>query len=605
MKNCPKCKATYPVDFTHCPKDGLRLADTDAWSPGSIIRGKYRILDIIGEGGMATVYKAEHVHFGEIRALKVMSHELDADPAFVRRFMQEAVVTRRLQHLNAVRVEDVDEDEDGRPFMVMEHIQGRTLQGVMQAEGRMTVARACGLTKQIAQALEAAHKLGMVHRDIKPGNIMLANDGEVVKVLDFGIAKVMEASLVENGLLHSTLTIRGMLVGTPAYMSPEQAMGKRGDELDGRSDIYSLGVVMYEMLAGDVPLKADSELQFRMAHVGTAPLPIRQLRPDIPEALAYLVMSCLEKDRDQRPASAKAFIDVIQDWKRVPDGFQAVTRKSTERVQVSLQQVEIQQPATAQTEADGVTRLRAHPEPPGANAKSDRMDLTVARNAFPLKSSATALSFAFVAMIIVLAVWFKLKSKPDARLSAAATATIEPIPQEHPKPQTEPPELSNPRWSTTYYDYQDDYRAYFTASRLGTPGAKLTVRQASRYRGDEGNRDKGELVHLQIPHAVGGGLTASVWFDDSPMKGMEWISSPDGQTLTLALEPVETEEFLLDLRSRESLHVIYIAKDGAAYQVDIQVGHMPTVSPSSYTKVFSPPAVESALDFPGSFKEVK
>ncbi len=160
----------------------------------------------------------------------------------------------------------------------------------------------------------------MVHRDIKPANIVLvyANqpithspdrpitqspDHPIAKVLDFGIAKIKEAHLERSGLRLTTLTGTGMLIGTPAYMSPEQAMGKRGEELDGRSDLYSLGVVMYQMLAGDLPLKADSEMQMLMAQINTRPAYIRTRRPDLPEAIASLVMRCLEKLPDQRPGS--------------------------------------------------------------------------------------------------------------------------------------------------------------------------------------------------------------------------------------------------------------------------------------------------------------
>jgi len=358
MNKCPKCSSAYALDFTHCPKDGSRLESINTWLPGSTIKGKYRILSVIGAGGMATVYKAEHIRFGEIRALKVISAELGGDPGFVRRFIQEAVVTRRLQHMNAVHVEDVDEDEDGRPFIVMEFIEGRTLQQVMSATGPMAVERVCSLTKQIAEALDAAHGLGIVHRDLKPGNVIIQHRSEIARVLDFGIAKVMESPLEGGAAPHSTLTIKGMVIGTPAYMSPEQAMGNSGGELDGRSDIYSLGIVTYEMLTGDLPLHADSEMGFRIAHIGTVPTPISNRRPDLPEPLVNLVMSCLAKDREHRPTSARAFIDVIKDSKDWSGRRQAATRKSAERVHFPYEQIKAQQPAKGRKEAQEVTRLK-------------------------------------------------------------------------------------------------------------------------------------------------------------------------------------------------------------------------------------------------------
>src|SRR5579863_5482269 len=312
MKACPNCGTNHPANYTHCPRDGTPLVEAYAWREGTVVRGKYRILGKIGEGGMALVYKAVHTRFDELRALKVMSPELAGDQAFVKRFMHEAVLTRRLQHANAVRVEDIDEAEDGRPFIVMEYIEGRSLKEVIQAEAPMAVERVCLVISQVAQALDAAHRLGIVHRDIKPANIFLvAQNGsvgeqEVAKVLDFGIAKVREAYLDDSASSHHTLTGTGNVIGTPAYMSPEQARGLRGDQLDGRSDVYSLGVVMYEMLVRGLPLQADTSVQWILAHAQTPPRPLREARPDlpIPPAVAAVVMRCLEKDPQNRPESA-------------------------------------------------------------------------------------------------------------------------------------------------------------------------------------------------------------------------------------------------------------------------------------------------------------
>ena len=290
----------------------------NAWPSGTVVGEKYRILGWIGAGAMAAVYRAEHIHFAEARALKVINPELAGNQSFVRRFMQEAVLTRRLRHPNAVRVDDIDKAADGRPFIVMEYVEGRALQDVMREQGPMAAARVCAIVKQLAAALEAAHALGIVHRDVKPSNIILRNtsQGERAVVLDFGIAKAREAQLGESGPEHVTMTGVGLLIGTPAYMSPEQATGKRGDELDGRSDLYSLGVVMYQMLTGELPLKADSELQLLLAHVSETPVPLQTRRPDIPRLIADLAMKCLEKDPHQRPKDARAVIDAIESWER-------------------------------------------------------------------------------------------------------------------------------------------------------------------------------------------------------------------------------------------------------------------------------------------------
>jgi tetratricopeptide (TPR) repeat protein len=283
-----------------------------------MIRGKYRILGKLGQGGMATVYKALHVGFDEVCALKVINLELASDLSFVKRFGQEAALTRKLQHPNAVRVEDIDQADDGRPFMVMEFIEGESLKDVIQHQAPLPVPRACRIAKQVAAALDAAHRLGMIHRDIKPGNILLSRPAtgageELAKVLDFGIAKMREAHLAAGA---ATLTRTGTSIGTPAYMSPEQAMGKTGEGLDGRADLYSLGVVMYEMLTGDLPIKGESEVQMLIGQINAAPQPIRTLRPELPEGIDAIVMRCLEKDPARRPASGAALIALIDAFER-------------------------------------------------------------------------------------------------------------------------------------------------------------------------------------------------------------------------------------------------------------------------------------------------
>ncbi len=320
MKYCDVCHFTYPNEFTTCPKDQALLRITADLAPGTVIRDKYLILEKIGAGGMASVYRAKHLAFGEIRALKVVSTKLMDDDAFIRRFKTEAVVTRKLQHPNAVRVDDLDTTEDGRPFIIMECVEGRDLRALIQREGPLPVDRALNIARQVASALTEAHHLGITHRDIKPDNILLVNqeDGtELVKVLDFGIAKVREGAMDLGGGYTATKT--GMVVGTPQYISPEQAMGKQGDAIDGRADLYSLGVVLYEMLTGHLPFDSDTPVGLLLHHIQTIPTPPHELCPElgIPEALSLLLMKALEKDRTRRFQSAdemSAALDQPQQW---------------------------------------------------------------------------------------------------------------------------------------------------------------------------------------------------------------------------------------------------------------------------------------------------
>ena len=291
--------------------DSTSLVDSGLWTEGSIIRGKYRIIRKVGQGGMGTVYEALHLRFNERRALKVMSPEVASDPEFVKRFEREAVLTRRLQHPNAVHVDDIEEAEDGRPYIVMEFVEGQSLRRLIQQSGPLPVPRVCSIIKQAAAALGAAHQLGMVHRDIKPDNIVLlaAAAGEQAKVLDFGIAKLKESRAGDVNL-----TATGAIIGTPQYMSPEQAMGKRGEELDGRSDLYSLGVVMYQMLTGQLPFAADTTLALLQAHAFEVPRAIAEVRPDLglPDAISRVVMRCLAKKPEDRPADAQALIAELE-----------------------------------------------------------------------------------------------------------------------------------------------------------------------------------------------------------------------------------------------------------------------------------------------------
>ena len=308
VKYCDTCRSAYPNDFNTCPRDQAALRATADLVPGMVVRGKYEILEKIGAGGMAAVYRVRHLAFGEVRAMKVVAAKLCDDEGFLKRFRTEAVVTRRLQHPNAVRVDDLDVTEDGRPFIVMEHVQGKNLREVIREEGAFGVARAAAIGGQVASALAAAHALGITHRDIKPDNILLTvgPDGQAqAKVLDFGIAKVREGSFdVGPGY---TPTETGMVVGTPQYVSPEQAMGKRGDQLDGRSDLYSLGVTLYEMITGRLPFESTTPMGMILHHIQTPPPPPQKVRPDLglPPAVGALLMRALQKDPGRRFRTAE------------------------------------------------------------------------------------------------------------------------------------------------------------------------------------------------------------------------------------------------------------------------------------------------------------
>jgi serine/threonine protein kinase len=234
----------------------------------------------------------------------------------VKRFKTEAIITRKLRHPNAVQLEDFDTTADGRPFIVMEYVQGRDLRTLIHDSGTVPIARAFNIARQVASALGAAHKLGIVHRDIKPDNIIIipqpagAESQDLVKVFDFGIAKMRGTG---SDVATGTSTQTGMVVGTPQYVSPEQASGKIGDLIDGRSDLYSLGVVLYQMLTGNLPFHSDTPVGYLIHHLQTAPTPPTALKPPVrlPESVSSLLMKALEKDRNQRFQNAEEFIAAL------------------------------------------------------------------------------------------------------------------------------------------------------------------------------------------------------------------------------------------------------------------------------------------------------
>jgi serine/threonine-protein kinase len=265
---------------------------------------RFRLVRRLGQGGMGTVFLAEQIGVGNRRvALKVLNRKLLDDPDFLLRFQNEAGSTGRIHHANVVTIYESAQADDGTPYIAMEFLEGESLRQVLTRRGALPLPEVAEIVRQAARGLNAAHRLGIIHRDLKPDNIFLTrgDEGElVVKVVDFGIAKLCESA---------AHTQTGMVLGTPAYMSCEQASGMRSDELDARSDIYSLGVVVYEMLTGRVPFNSDTPLGYLRKHMLEEPPPFRAIAQGlgVPPAVESAVMRALAKDRDQRYGSALDF----------------------------------------------------------------------------------------------------------------------------------------------------------------------------------------------------------------------------------------------------------------------------------------------------------
>jgi len=269
---------------------------------GSEVDGRYRVIELIGEGGMGKVYLAEHVEIGKRVALKVLHPSYSRMPDLVERFRREARAASKIGHPNIVDVTDSGTTADGSVYFVMEYLEGVELGSVIEREGALDVARALKITGQISRALSAAHREGIIHRDLKPENIFLiARDGtaDVVKVLDFGIAKTTEAEAARE----RRLTSPGMAMGTPEYMSPEQAAGRPAD---ARCDVYALGAILYEMVTGVPPYSGDNFMEILTKKATQDPPPPSQVRAELPSQVSELVMAAMARSPGDRPQTMEA-----------------------------------------------------------------------------------------------------------------------------------------------------------------------------------------------------------------------------------------------------------------------------------------------------------
>lgn len=293
------------------------MSDSSTDDPliGALVDGKYSIVELIGKGGMGSVYRAEHNLMERTVAIKFLRiTEIDeSSEEYLRRFKQEAQTASQLRHPSAITIYDYGignfGDRDDSPFLVMEYIEGRTLKSIIK-EGRVPAERLIPLMIQVCGALEEAHKLGIIHRDLKPDNIMVSSRGdgsEWAHVLDFGIAKK-----VTNATGEANMTRTGSVIGTPKYMSPEQILTKNVDQ---RADVYSLGLIIYEALSGALPFSSNSLMELAVMHVKETPEPLLKRAPDLklPKAFEKVVMNALEKDPEKRPGSARELSNELRE----------------------------------------------------------------------------------------------------------------------------------------------------------------------------------------------------------------------------------------------------------------------------------------------------
>lgn len=311
FKSCPICGTRYPLHVEMCSADGASLGEDVAdGRVNAVFAERYEVQSVIGVGGMSTVYRARQKMLDRLVAIKVLDRELAKQPESVKRFLQEARTISRFDHENLVSVHDFGVTPDGQPFIVMDHIEGRTLEEIINQEGPLEVGRSLYLFLAASNGVAFAHDAGIIHRDIKPGNFMVSADQhgtEYVKLVDFGLAKLKQSL---EGYAEK-LTQGDLVIGTVDYMSPEHCQGL---ELDARTDVYAFGCVMYETLAGIEPFGSENLLQTIQNQINKLPTPFKQLHPGlkIPDALEKVIFKCLEKNREHRYQSMHELRDELR-----------------------------------------------------------------------------------------------------------------------------------------------------------------------------------------------------------------------------------------------------------------------------------------------------
>ena len=318
MKYCSACKEKYDDSVSFCPVDGEVLEGDPGSIVNTVLDGQYQMEALLGKGGMGAVYRARHILLGDRVAIKVLPPEVRTNAEWLRRFRREGQAARRFRHPNSVTVYDLRTAADGTIYMVMEYVEGHTLDAELKKRGKFSAAEAFEVLTPVMSVLDTAHSMGVVHRDLKPENIMIGNpsgNGEpVVKLLDLGIAKMREIAGVDTQG-NTALTMAGQVLGTPYYMSPEQwgeIPRDENPEIDGRADIYSLGLVFYEMIAGRRCYSGTTLNELRREHVSTPARPLCELVPSVPKGFSDAIQRATAKDRADRQPTASVLASELK-----------------------------------------------------------------------------------------------------------------------------------------------------------------------------------------------------------------------------------------------------------------------------------------------------
>ena len=425
-KTCPQCGQTYDFEQRFCPRDGSTLrAPAGSNLVGSVLADRYHIVRRIGEGGMGQVYLAEHVKMRRRSAVKVLHQGMVNDPDAIARFNREASNASQIQHPNVAAIYDFGETDDGLIYLAMEFIDGEPLRKMIERQGALTAIQAADITRQVADALEAAHEMGIVHRDLKPDNIMIArgrNGEDVAKVVDFGIAKATSGD-------DQKVTRTGLAIGTPEYMSPEQLSG---DSLDNRTDIYSLGLVAFNMLTGQLPFPAVSSREAMIARLTERPRTLAEIKDDVawPAELQTVMDRALASQPQERYAHAS---DFGRDLVRAVDNMPESALSSTGTLAIAVPHPNaptVQRPVPADAAPPKPAPTPSAPTPPATRPMGRRPTPLIA--GAPTQVDGAGAGRVVLTAFIVLAIlvgggagWFIFTSRnkpaPPPVTSAAAT----------------------------------------------------------------------------------------------------------------------------------------------------------------------------------------
>jgi len=334
---CPECNSENPADTHFCGNCGTKItpyeditsaptrtiqAEKKELTIGSIFAGRYQVIEELGKGGMGKVYKVLDKDIEEKVALKLLNPEITADEHTIKRFRNELKFARKISHKNVCRMYDLSKEE-GTHYITMEYVSGEDLKSMIRMMGQLSAGKAIVVARQVCEGLVEAHRLGVVHRDLKPQNVMIDREGNA-RIMDFGIARSLKAK---------GITGEGVIIGTPEYMSPEQVEGEEADE---RSDIYSLGVILYEMVTGQVPFAGDTPLSIAVKHKTEAPRDPREINSLVPDDISQVILKCMEKDTEKRYQNAEELLSVLRNIEKgIPTTERILPKRKAKTVEIS------------------------------------------------------------------------------------------------------------------------------------------------------------------------------------------------------------------------------------------------------------------------------